>query len=139
MSIERDIVEELDTVLVSIRRAEQNIIGKDSSDKLSVVSKLVDLEESVKAIRNDITIPALDITKNTLIEELQQEKILSVRAGNVLRRSGCKTIGDVIKHTVREISVMRNMGPKAANEVIEFLKANGFVPAQSVGKEGNSK
>ena len=139
MSIERDIVEELDAVLVSIRRAEQNIIGKDSSDKLSVVSKLVDLEESVKAIRNDITIPTLDITKNTLIEELQQEKLLSVRAGNVLRRSGCKTIEDVIKHTVREISVMRNMGPKAANEVIEFLKANGFVPAQSVGRERNSK
>lgn len=130
MSIERDIVEELDTVLVSIRRAEQNIIGKDSSDKLSVVSKLVDLEESVKAIKNDITIPTLEITKDTLIEEIQREKLLSVRAGNVLRRSMCKTVGDITNHTAYEISIMRNMGKKGADEVIEFLRLNGFAPKQ---------
>ena len=126
MSVERDIVEELDVVLASIRNAEKNIRGKDSSNKLKVVSKLVDLEEVVKAIRNDITIPALEVTKDTLIEELQSEKMLSVRAGNVLRRSGCKTVGDITNNTVHEITIMRNMGKKAADEIIEFLTANGF-------------
>lgn len=126
MSVERDIVEELDVVLGSIRNAEKNIIGKDSSDKLEIVKRLVDLEETVKAIRNDISIPALKVTENTLIEELEREKMLSVRSGNILRRSGCKTIGDITNHTVREITIMRNMGKKAADEIIGFLTANGF-------------
>lgn len=137
MSVERDIVEELDTVLAYIRRAEQNIIGKDSSDKLKVVSKLVNLEESIKAIRNDITIPTLDITEDTLIEELQREKLLSVRVGNSLRREGCKTIKDIISHTAYEISIMRNMGKKGGDEVMEFLRLNGFSPKQS--KESEEK
>jgi DNA-directed RNA polymerase alpha subunit len=126
MSVERDIVEELDVVLASIRNAEKNIIGKDSSDKLEIVKRLVDIEETVKAIRNDISIPALKVTENTLIEELEREKMLSVRSGNILRRSGCKTIGDITNHTVREITIMRNMGKKAADEIIRFLTANGF-------------
>lgn len=129
MSVERDIIEELDIVLANIRRAEQNIIGKDSSDKLKVVSKLVNLEESIKVIRNDITIPTLDITEDTLIEELQREKLLSVRVGNSLRREGCKTIKDIISHTAYEISIMRNMGKKGGDEVMEFLRLNGFSPA----------
>lgn len=130
MSVERDIIDELDAVLASIRRAEQNIIGKDSSDKLKVVNRLVDLEETVKSIKNEITIPTLDITENTLIEELQREKLLSVRVGNSLRREGCKTIKDIINHTAYEISIMRNMGRKGGDEVIEFLRLNGFAPKQ---------
>ncbi len=126
MSVERDIIEELDIVLASIRNAEKNIIVKDSSDKLEIVKRLIHLEEAVKTIRNDITIPALEVTKDTLIEELQSEKMLSVRAGNVLRRSGCKTVGDITNHTVREIAIMRNMGKKAVDEIVEFLTANGF-------------
>ena len=77
MSVERDIIDELDVVLANIRRAEQNIIGKDSSDKLKVVNRLVDLEETVKSIKSEILIPTLDITEDTLIEELQREKLLS--------------------------------------------------------------
>lgn len=130
MSVERDIVDELDVVLANIRRAEQNIIGKDSSDKLKVVSRLVDLEEIVKSIKSEITIPTLDVTEHTLIEELQREKLLSVRVGNSLRRDGCKTVKDVISHTAYEISIMRNMGKKGADEVIEFLRLNGFSPKQ---------
>ena len=130
MSVERDIIDELDVVLASIRRAEQNIIGKDSSDKLKVVNRLVSLEETVKSIKNEITIPTLEITKDTLIEEIQREKLLSVRTGNVLRRSMCKTVGDITNHTAYEISIMRNMGKKGADEVIEFLRFNGFSPKQ---------
>lgn len=130
MSVERDIIDELDGVLANIRRAEQNIIGKDSSDKLKVVSRLVDLEETVKSIKSEITIPTLEVTEHTLIEELQREKMLSVRVGNSLRREGCKTVKDVISHTAYEISIMRNMGKKGADEVIEFLRLNGFSPKQ---------
>ncbi len=130
MGVERDIIDELDSVLANIRRAEQNIIGKDSSDKLKVVNRLVDLEETVKSIKNEITIPTLDITEDTLIEELQREKLLSVRASNVLRREGCKTVGDITSHTAYELSIMRNMGKKGADEVIEFLRINGFTPKQ---------
>lgn len=126
MSVERDIVEELDVVLASIRNAEKNIIGKDSSDKLEIVKRLVDLEETVKAIQNDINRPALEVTENTLIEELEREKMLSVRSGNILSRSGCKTVGDITNHTIREITIMRNMGKKATDEIIKFLTANGF-------------
>ncbi len=126
MSVERDIVEELDAVLASIRNAEKNIIGKDSSDKLKVVGRLVDLEEAVKDIKNDISIPTLDITEDTLLEEVSRERLLSVRASNVLRRSGCKTVGDITKHTVRELSVMRNMGNKNIDEIVNFLNTNGF-------------
>lgn len=130
MSVERDIVDELDVVLANIRRAEQNIIGKDSSDKLKVVNRLVDLEETVKSIKSEITIPTLEVTEHTLIEELQREKLLSVRVGNSLRRDGCKTVKDIISHTAYEISIMRNMGKKGADEVIEFLRLNGFSPKQ---------
>ena len=137
MSVERDIIDELDTVLANIRRAEQNIIGKDSSDKLKVVNRLVDLEETVESIKNEITIPPLEITKNTLIEDIQREKLLSTRAGNVLRREGCKTIGDITNHTVNELSIMRNMGKKVFDEIIEFLRLNGFSPKQS--KESEEK
>ena len=135
MSVERDIIDELDIVLANIRRAEQNIIGKDSSDKLKVVSRLVDLEETVKSIKSEITIPTLEITEGTLIEELQREKLLSVRVGNSLRREGCKTVKDVISHTAYEISTMRNMGKKGADEVIEFLRLNGFSPKQGSEKK----
>ena len=135
MSVERDIIDELDIVLANIRRAEQNIIGKDSSDKLKVVNRLVDLEETIKSIKNEITVPTLDITEDTLVEELQREKLLSVRVGNSLRRDGCKTIKDIISHTTYEISIMRNMGKKGADEVIEFLRLNGFSPKQSKGSE----
>ena len=137
MSVERDIIDELDVVLANIRRAEQNIIGKDSSDKLKVVNRLVDLEETVKSIKNEITIPTLDITEDTLIEELQREKLLSVRVSNSLRREGCKTIKDIISHTAYEISIMRNMGKTGGDEVMEFLRLNGFSPRQS--KEGEEK
>lgn len=76
MSVERDIIDELDAVLANIRRAEQNIIGKDSPNKLKVVTRLVDLEETVKSIKNEIIIPTLDITEDTLIQEVQKEKLL---------------------------------------------------------------
>ncbi len=128
MSIERQIVKELDGVLANIRRAEANIIGMDAADKLKVVEKLVSLEESIKEMKGEVSIPELKITKDTLIDDIYAEDMLSVRAHNVLRRAGCNTVGDITEHTSDEIMKMRNMGKKAHDEVIEFLKKNGFEP-----------
>ena len=51
MSVERDIIDELDVVLTNIRRAEQNFER--------------DTEETIKSIKSEITIPTLDITEDT--------------------------------------------------------------------------
>ena len=126
MSTERQITKELDGVLACIRRAEANIIGMDSTNKMNIVEKLVDLEERIKVIKADISIPTLEITKDTPIKELLEEGVLSVRASNCLMRAGCGTIEDITKHTSDEIAVMRNMGKKAHDEILEFLKKNGF-------------
>lgn len=141
MSVERDIVDEIDAVIARIRRAEQNIITMDYPDKLRVVGQLVDLEESVKSIRNKITVPEQEIamakiviTEDTLIEALQRENLLSERVANILRRSGCETIKDILGHTTNEILNMRHMGKKSADEIIEFLKLFGFSLKHS--KEG---
>lgn len=127
MSVEREIANVLDELLDCTRRAEQHIIYMDTTDKLKVVSKLVDLEESIKAIMNDITIPAIEITKDTTIEELQRENLLSARAGNILRRAMYKTVGDITKHTENELRIVRNMGRKSLEEILEFIRVNGFV------------
>lgn len=126
MSVEREIINELDDVLASIRRAEQTIIVKDSSNKLKVVNKLMDLEESVKSIKNEITLPTLDITEDTLIIDLQSEKLLSARTGNILRRAGYKTVKDIASLTTHDLLGVRNMGKKSADEIIEFLRLFGF-------------
>ena len=126
MSVERQITKEIDAVLSCIRRAEANIIGMDAANKMDIVEKLVGMEESVKAIKADVSIPELQITKDTPIRDLMEEGILSVRASNVLMRSGCSTIEDVTKRTSDEIATMRNMGKKAYEEVLEFLNKNGF-------------
>ena len=126
MSAEKRIIKELDSILSSIRRSEQNIIGMDAANKVQIIEKLVALEDTVKSIQKNIDIPVLEITKDTEIYTLEEDEMLSVRACNVLMRSGCKTIADVLDHTSEEILAMRNMGLKAHKEIIEFLATNGF-------------
>ena len=127
MDVKKDIIKELDDVLASIRKAEQNIIGVDSSDKLKVVKKLIDLESNIKDIKKDVANPRPAVTPNTLIRDLRDEKLLSGRAANVLLRSGFESIEDITKHTAIEIKNMRNVGPTIADEIINFLESNGFV------------
>ncbi len=126
MDVKKDIIKELDDVLASIRKAEQNIIGADSSDKLKVVKKLIDLESNIKDIKKDVTTPRPTVTPNTLIRDLRDENLLSGRAANVLLRSGFESIEDITKHTAIEIKNMRNVGPTIADEIIIFLEDNGF-------------
>lgn len=126
MSAEKKIIKELDMVLYALRRAEQNIIGMDVGDKMQTVEKLVALEDAVKDIQTGIVIPPVEITKDTKVSELLDDGLLSIRACNVLMRSGCNTISDICGHTDEEIKNMRNMGAKAYKEVLEFIASNGF-------------
>ena len=50
---------------------------------------------------------------------------LSIRAENVLKRAGKKTIKDVLDCTPTEIMDIRNMGRKTAEEVLERFKKYG--------------
>lgn len=51
MSVERDIIDELDVVLTNIRRAEQKTE--------------LDLEETIKSIKSEITIPTLEQSRES--------------------------------------------------------------------------
>ena len=127
MSTDREIVNVLDELLDCIKIAEQRIVYLDTTDKLKVVSKLVDLEESIKDIRNDITVPIIKITKDTTIEELKRENLLSTRTANALIWASYATVGDITKHTKNELKIVRNMGRKSLEEILEFIRVNGFV------------
>ena len=50
---------------------------------------------------------------------------LSIRAENVLKRAGKKTIKDVLDCTPTEIMNIRNMGRKTADEVLERFRQYG--------------
>lgn len=127
MGVDREIANVLDELLDCTRRAEQRIIYMDTTDKLKVVSKLVDLEESIKDIRNDVTSSIIEITKDTTIEELKRENLLSTRTANALIWAMYKTVGDITKHTKNELKIIRNMGRKSLDEILEFIRVNGFV------------
>ena len=50
---------------------------------------------------------------------------LSVRARNVLKRSGCNTIGDVLNCTITDLEKMRNMGKSTLKEIVERFSVYG--------------
>lgn len=50
---------------------------------------------------------------------------LSVRARNVLKRSGCKTIGDVLNCTPTDLKNMRNMGKNSLEEILNRFSVYG--------------
>ena len=50
---------------------------------------------------------------------------LSARLTNVLKRSGCDTVADVLSHSKKEIRYMRNMGVNSYKECLEVFGAFG--------------
>ena len=54
---------------------------------------------------------------------------LSVRARKGLRRLGCVTLGDVIKHTANDLLMLKNFGPYSLDEVREKLAKRGLALA----------
>lgn len=50
----------------------------------------------------------------------------SVRSYNILRRNGCRTIGDVSMLTYDKLSNFRHIGRKSLNEIEEIMLSFGF-------------
>lgn len=51
--------------------------------------------------------------------------VLSVRTRNVLKRSGCNTIADVLSCTISDLKAMRNMGVNSLKEIRERFGVYG--------------
>lgn len=126
MSPEKHTVNELNAVLASLRRTQQEIVVREFPEKMKVIEHLITLEEEVKKVRDEITLPPFEITPRTTLDDIAGEDVLSVRAYNVLKRSGIQTVADIISHTPYEIYSMRNMGKKAGDEIISLLARYGL-------------
>lgn len=64
--------------------------------------------------------------KERILEMTIEELDLSVRSYNCLKRSGAKTIRDLIGKTQDDLMKVRNLGKKSLDEVIEKLNSLGF-------------
>lgn len=87
-----------------------------TSEELEVVKdmlcKLIDTRVNDLKAKEQTRLP---LTAD--IDRLYPE--LSVRARNVLKRSGCNTIGDVLNCTPTDLKNMRNMGKHSLEEIQE--------------------
>lgn len=83
-----------------------------------MLTRLVDARtKELKLIRNN----KLPLSAN--IDSLYPE--LSVRARNVLKRSGCETIADVLACSPSDLKRMRNMGKHTMEEILNRFREYG--------------
>lgn len=94
-----------------------------------MLTRLVDTRiKELKLIRNN----KLPLSAN--IDSLYPE--LSVRARNVLKRSGCETIADVLSKSPSDLKRMRNMGKHTLEEIIDrFGEYGSFAGSAEVKTE----
>ncbi len=64
--------------------------------------------------------------KQRLLEMTIEDLDLSVRSFNCLKRSGAKTVRDIVGKTQDDLMKVRNLGKKSLEEVIEKLTSLGF-------------
>lgn len=109
-------------IQIGEKKAEINCADDMSIEELEVVkdvlSKLIDttIVKRKEQMQNKLPITAD-------IDRLYPE--LSVRARNVLKRSGCNTIGDVLNCTLTDLKNMRNMGKNSFEEIQKRFGAYG--------------
>lgn len=109
-------------IQIGEKKAEINCADNMSIEELEVVkstlNKLVDttIDKRKRQMQNKLPLTA-DI--NSLYPEL------SVRAMNVLKRSGCDTIGDVLNCTLTDLKNMRNMGKNSFEEIQKRFRVYG--------------
>ena len=83
-----------------------------------MLSRLVDARtKELKLMRNNKLPLSADI--DSLYPEL------SVRARNVLKRSGCETIADVLACSPSDLKRMRNMGKHTMEEILNRFREYG--------------
>ena len=51
---------------------------------------------------------------------------ISARARNCLIRAGCRYTSDIVKLSDQRIATMRNLGPKSAAEIAQWLDEHGI-------------
>lgn len=109
-------------IQIGEKKAEINCSDDMSTEELEVVkdtlNKLVDTTIVKKKTQMQNKLP---ITAD--IDRLYPE--LSVRARNVLKRSGCHTIGDVLNCTPTDLKNMRNMGKSSLEEIQKRFSVYG--------------
>lgn len=109
-------------IQIGEKKAEINCADDMSIEELEVVKdtlcKLVDTTIVKRKTQMQNKLP---ITAD--IDRLYPE--LSVRARNVLKRSGCNTIGDVLNCTLTDLKNMRNMGKNSLEEIQKRFGAYG--------------
>lgn len=109
-------------IQIGEKKAEINCSDDMSIEELEVVkdtlNKLVDTTIVKKKTQMQNKLP---ITAD--IDRLYPE--LSVRARNVLKRSGCQTIGDVLNCTLTDLKNMRNMGKNSLEEIQKRFSVYG--------------
>lgn len=109
-------------IQIGEKKAEINCSDDMSIEELQVVkdtlSKLVDTTIVKRKTQMQNKLP---ITAD--IDRLYPE--LSGRARNVLKRSGCNTIGDVLNCTLTDLKNMRNMGKNSLEEIQKRFSAYG--------------
>lgn len=88
-----------------------------------------DIPRIIQDIKGDYMEPALD---DTPLEALG----LSTRSYNCLKRANIDTLGDIINMYEYELRQIRNLGNKAADEIIRMVKRYG-VSMKGAPNDGN--
>lgn len=107
---------------VGEKAAEVTVSNDLTVEELEIVkemlTRLVDARtKELKLIRNNKLPLSADI--DSLYPEL------SVRARNVLKRSGCETIADVLACSPSDLKRMRNMGKHTLEEILNRFREYG--------------
>ena len=109
-------------IQIGEKKAEINCSDNMTIEELQVVKemlqKLVDTTIIKKKEQEQNKLPT-----TADIDRLYPE--LSVRARNVLKRSGCHTIGDVLNCTPTDLKNMRNMGKSSLEEIQKRFSVYG--------------
>ena len=109
-------------IQIGEKKAEINCSDDMSIEELEVVEdtlrKLVDTTIAKRKMQMQNRLPS-----TADIDSLCPE--LSVRAINVLKRNGCKTIGDVLNCTLTDLKNMRNMGKSSLEEIQKRFSVYG--------------
>ena len=64
---------------------------------------------------------------------------LTTRTKNVLKKSGIKTLSDLLSYSTVSINSINNLGDKGVIEVLEFIMKNGYKLADQVAIETTNK
>lgn len=104
------------------KAAEVTVSNDLTVEELEIVkemlSRLIDAHtKELKLIRNN------KLPLSASIDSLYPE--LSVRARNVLKRSGCETIADVLACSPSDLKRMRNMGKHTMEEILNRFREYG--------------